>query len=662
MGKTQVWFAWQKKRKENIVSLYHAAFAHNILPYVYYRLRYFGFNSIILSFCYAIECYFLYFYIGFTNAISIVGLRFLVVAINNSWWCVSEILRTRVRYYYQKRMRQAVNDEISMWITGSLCIAVIVAIILGSVFIHVSYYLVSSRKLIFEIYAAILLFHVGSAILVSTIHSSLYALRRISRPFLSVSIAQLLGLFSMVITYHWLRLYTLAGAYFLETILNIGISLYYIQRMNRLMNILPKKLIVFSKIGKFFIGFLNKEALILILTGVALSSQLLLLYFILYYSNMMYRFHLIIVMFLISPQFHQLYNWAVLFYFDFKRLSKIEMQNVYQQLDRALKYPAFFVALAMWLLSVCFIKLFFEEGWRAMSLALLPIYLARSFYGYKCIEYFCTFRYWDIITSAVVSCLIISIILAISAKHFVSYLVCIFAAFLLALVVMLISHFPRVKPQEAKHVGVMPFLRLLTMTVSVEQEVELKLLQLINRINSSQRNALIEELCKFGKVALLNEQLLLFISNNVTDLRYFDKTAGLLHCNFTTGKQASGKLAVQKFYDYLNNSLLQDNDEDLKIIKQNCISIDLKESVTSGEISLSADEYAKINGGVMRFIYSPWVKISRSENYVIATETEQVIDKIQVIKFDKISYSQYIKWRNATLKSEFNKLLGINYG
>lgn len=659
MKNTQRWLLQQQRRKTKLVSLYQAALTHNIYPYIFYRLRFFSFNTLLLSLCWVIEYYFLFFYMGLNNAIHIAGLRFITITIYSAWWSVTEILRTRIRHYHQQKNKVLIGKEITNWLTLGYCFASIVLLGLG---FFIAY--TTNQTTVLKVYTILILFHISTSLITNVIRSGLYALKRINRPFLSLSTARLLGLGSILITYHWLNHYALACAYFIETLLGVGLSLYYMLRMNRIMNILPSKFITLTQFHHFLTSLYHRQTLIIFIVGLGLSSQILLFYYVFWHLHLLYSYSLLTITFIISLQFNQLFNWPNLFYFDFKRLENLKLAKVKKLLTDGLYRSSLVIASGLWLLSTLLVELFFAK-WMGIVLFLFPIYLMQSYYGLKCMELFCTFRYWDIIVSAIVTTASTLLLLQYPVASYGFYFCCILIVIFCSRLIIFFTKLPQVLPQEAQIPKISSCFGLVKTVAKNNTATKILVLRLAKRTGNRQKHRVNFRLLTLGKAAYITDDLLLFVPyvSKTNNQLLANKTAGLIAKTFDTGVQPNGITAISKLIDYLLSSVLANittlTDETIQEIQTICKTkiIDLVHQKTYGDKQTIIDDYSSIISLATRFVDIPLAKQPHPIYQVAATCDGEAIDKIYVSIINKDNFADYIKWRNYLIYTELGHVI-----
>jgi hypothetical protein len=613
LNNIQRWFLRQQKRQTSAASLYEVGHTLSIYPYILYRLRLFSLNILLLSICWAAEYYFLFFCMNPQDAAPIVGLRFVTITVYIVWWSFMEVLRIRIRHYYKEKKQKLIAQEIAHWMILG-CLSCFAAIVL--LFIVLYIYIASGNTIaiqprLFSVYAMLIFLHTTSFILINIIRSSIYAVKRVSRPLISLVIAHIVGFILLLLTYRWLRSYALGCVYLTVTVINIVLSLYYMGRMDRIMHFLPSVFFAQESLASFphfLSSLLQRHAVLLFVVGVALSSQMLLFYYLFYILHFLNDYNLLAIVFLTSLQFFQVFSWPTLFYLDFKRLddssnngalsnrlgagrfsglssincaAKIAASGA-QQGDEKLKSvteikkllmqglyrSALVVAVALWLISVWLVRIFYAE-WLEISLFLLPIYIMQSYYGLRCMELFCRFRYWDIIVSSLVTVGAVLITLRhppllFGIGHVVPFHYYLVAIILLSRLPAFFSRFPAVFPPEKKVTSVIPFPHLMDNLVQHHCPAQALVLRFAKVIKGAQRRYINKQLLSWGMVAFITNEFLLFVPDFVNlnraklsvDGLLVSTTSGLVRKSFDCGICEDGAIAAAKLLEYLRGESL----------------------------------------------------------------------------------------------------------
>lgn len=280
MKYTSKWLQERLKHKESITSLNNAIITNNFDPYFSYRLRYISGLIGVFSLSTLLEFYFLFYFMGHSDAIHIILYRLMALASVSVWWGITEILRTRIRQLRLLKDFDAIKSEIRHWMTLTFLISAAFLLLCIYHILHLLSPTLTDADRLRDVYIAAVAFQISALILMSTLHSSLYALRRIVRPFISIPIGNIIGLLTLFVTYPFIQDYALAASYVIAALITVFLTTYYILRMNRVLLLLPQRWFSWKNFHGFLKDIPLKELCLAGLSAGLIAFQLVLVYFI----------------------------------------------------------------------------------------------------------------------------------------------------------------------------------------------------------------------------------------------------------------------------------------------------------------------------------------------------------------------------------------------
>lgn len=650
------WFQQQKLRQDRIVSIFAAAMTNKMSQYLFYRLRYFSFNALILSACYLIEFYFIYYYMARGNAQIILAFRFLTIGIPPIWWSMTERLRTQIRNYRDQNYYDGMSAKIKLWLGYSLLIVFFLFVAIIIAIVYWSHHPVAHAQLLNRVYIITILLQVAVSLPIRVLHSAIYALRRISRPFLSLSIAHLLTLLLIIFTYPVLKDYCLAFSYLIGAIITTIISLYYTLRMNRIINILPRPLVKLPIYGKrinfkkaYAVRF-EPDMLILMLVGISLAVPFFLTFYVFHYHANIIN---LAAIFLISQQFYQVGSWPQLFYFDFKKLASPFDKLVKKKLDDSLYPVAIIIAGIMWLLSAYLLYLFF--GWSWLIVILLPIYILRSLYGLKVMQKFCSEDYLSIVISALIAILVIY-----AAKFFHSshhfFIILVFLALATFYIYFLARSNDRVTI-ESSNDGLVPYFFVWCNQVAVRsQPTRILGLEFFMNFSKNQRNMINVELSKIGSVTYLDAKHALFmlkdpLQQDKAHIIIANIIKGLTSITLDTGSLNDGKEALQILQMQLRKKFFLAHEPKTTLPQlplKNPIIFDLEQPLNNNRIE-EVKDYGQFMLGALHFLKQPRQIKSILGYYVVAELKQDCLIKIILLAKNQVKLAELLRWSDQLI-------------
>ncbi|MCD6047766.1 MAG: hypothetical protein K0S08_1413 [Gammaproteobacteria bacterium] len=395
MALLQTWLFKQKQRQEKVKTLSQALLLNFPIAYAWYRLRYLLLNNGFRTILHLFEFYFLGLFFSTSQFVFLVLLRAATLFINNGWWGVLEVLRSSIRESYKARKIFDLQHTITCW--SWLALLLLLVVLSGvSLLGFLTAYSVRGSTLMYW-YMAAICFQLTSDTVIKTLHSGVYALQRIYRPFWAMVAAELLGFFVIMLLWHWQKPLCLPISYFFSSVLSLGLTWYFVHRAYKVLNF---KLVSIS-LSDWWFFLKNQHYTLMILAGS--STALMGLEGILLWLLKPHAGHhesLFKVFYLIMPQVLAGFSWAKVNYFDFKKLSLRASFSIFR---KSYFHKFFFISLLLgiwfWLTSSLLI-LFFMPNYISWTLFLLPMFLLRSILAYLQIKCFAIEKYWAIILSS----------------------------------------------------------------------------------------------------------------------------------------------------------------------------------------------------------------------------------------------------------------------
>ena len=393
------WFSKEKKKSSRFKTLSDFIFGHEIIKYAFFRLRFFllqfGFSYLI----HLVTFYLIYRYFSL-KAFSFIAIIWIAtMALSSFWWGALEVLRTKIRYAYQANKGSEIEALIGTWLVRSMYIAVVLVLIASGLLFKAYLHYTNNLSIFIYVYSAMLLYMSAIRIVVLTYHSGIYAITRILRPAISLILGNAVACILLMLLWNSLSFYAIVLALVVSQIINSTISFIYVTRMYRFFSIRPKisKKILFGSKVKIMAGWDGVVAGIAALF-IHLDSLLVILSFFLLYRDT-FSINYFAAIILISPIFRAVYKWAYLFYFDSKRMHRINYKSFQLSFEKQLVIIAPVIGLVFWLLGSVVMMSFISFSLWKLCLLILPLFIFRSVISYRQIKAFSNFYYGDVIVS-----------------------------------------------------------------------------------------------------------------------------------------------------------------------------------------------------------------------------------------------------------------------
>jgi hypothetical protein len=666
------WFAKKADRAKEIISIYEGILSKDFYIYIFFRLQYFLYSTLIKTGIRAVEFYFLFYFVTSAASLNIVLFRMLGLILSGLWWGILESLRTQLRLDRKTGEREKLPVTVQYWLTLSFCVAA--AILFLGILVFIDAWTLQKFQLsrLEYFYAGAILIQLAVSIVVSTVHSSIFALTRINRPLLSVSMAQIIGLIALIALYPITKEYTLAIAYVIEGVATITIMLYYTLRMDRVLMLLPKAAIRWEGFLNFLKSIATPELFLAGLASLLFALQPLFIYLIIEEGPEKLTYSMAMLIFLIAPQINETFNWTHLFYFDMKKLAQPGMRHFEQYMHDKLKVVAFLVGLGAWVISAVVITLFYPHQFFISTLLLLPIFLVRSWNAHREMQFFCDFHYLNAIISGLVFAVCALTWEAIPhSMGIVENLIFVLCLFLLCSVFLYVIK-PITTIKQEKIVSALDFHQWLSLVKSTPSPVCLFYLQLNDRSKGKLEHILIRRLSEYGLVCSPGRMRLLVAWNTASSdsidslyVKIISLAAGhivrLQHCDICSNGSDAIQQGINNGFLPAPHPLLLSDAEIISNFKKQFpdgqfVAIDSTDTESQIHL-LTANEFGGFSLALRQHFRSPYELGYFPGNYVLASTQQGQISHAFIIPENKVERSDVVNWKNYLLSNNVTAVL-----
>ncbi|WP_234880156.1 hypothetical protein [Mycolicibacterium litorale] len=384
------WFARTSRREHRTVSLYGCLLTGRMFEYFRYRLRYALLVDGATFVVHVAEFLIILTSLGGLAAFTVMILRVGSLIVSGAWWGLLEVMRERVRGLSLTRDRDAVEREISSWLVLSLIVATAVAVAGAAVALSL---LPSTDDPLGLLYALLVVLELAVRMPVRVLHSGMYATRRIYRPLWTLfapTAVQIVVIGAGALFYPTAAVVV---AIIASNALSIWITVHFALRLYRLNGVSPRPRTASlrDRLPRFPVrqGFdatvaglgLRLDAIAVLaiagIYGTSTRSFDLTAGFEAWRDIDAFQFF-----YLVLPLLRGAYESTAVFYFDFVRLRRVPALREYRvRFFHRLLIVTPVVTLHFWGLAVV-LGLFVLPGIPfTFLLALLPLFIVRSFIG-----------------------------------------------------------------------------------------------------------------------------------------------------------------------------------------------------------------------------------------------------------------------------------------
>ena len=430
------WFQNSKKKLSGSVFLEEAILDNNIVSYGYYRLRYFIGRLLVLGLIHIVEFLFLINIFEFTVFIYLLALKFIALAIGSFIWGALETLRSEVRDLNNQKKNFLVPQRLSIWfLFGSIWF--FFTLFAGITYLFIDLLILEKNFSLIHLYLISIIINLSLDFPISIFHSGVYAVRRIFRPFWSLVVGQTITFLGTIILWPHIQQWSFPLMSIVGVLIGRSITVFFVNRLYVYFRFYPTSFPSKEDIKRFF-RFLNKREFF----SAGFASMLMGFEFLIPMTIFVAKFknvgfeELFVSFFLLKPFFEASSDWCRLFYFDFKKLDLDLFIGIKKRLFMMTVRFSVVITLALWALSVLVLYLFSTNTFISLVLAILPIFIVRSFIGIYQIEAFTSRNYKVVIYSSLLI-IVASYIMSLLIKSIDIFLVNLLFILLLSLLFLI---------------------------------------------------------------------------------------------------------------------------------------------------------------------------------------------------------------------------------
>lgn len=404
MNDVERWFDRAAARTSQPVSLYPSLITGRFAAYLRYRLRYPLLISTVRFAVHVAEFFILLSSLGGVAAFTVMVLRAGSLVVAGGWWGLLEVMRERVRTFADSGNRDASGREIGRWLVLAGILAVLVTAAGAAVLLVWS---PAGAGPVARLYAFLVVLEFAIDLPVRVLHSGVYATRRVYKPAWSMLLPTVIQLAILGFGFYLYPAAAIVVAIVVSNALNIWITVHYTAELYRLMGLRP----LFGGRRRWhdLPSIPPRMGLETTLSGLSLRlDAILVLALVGFYGTNTRTFDLTAGMtswqqidafqffYLILPLFRGTYESAGIFYFDLVRLRRAPaVRRLALRFFRALLWTAPVVALFYWVQAAALGMLVMRDVPVSFLLALIPMFVLRSFIGVYQIRLFAEGRFGE---------------------------------------------------------------------------------------------------------------------------------------------------------------------------------------------------------------------------------------------------------------------------
>lgn len=367
--------------------------------YAWFRLRFFVGSSLLRVCLHLIEFTILALIFSQDSLLSVLLIRTLGRLLAAWWWGALEHMRSQLRDLYRQSKSYLIPNQLPPWLSIATACAILVMILtVGWILLDINRPIREFE--VFHLFVFATGLRLSLALITQTYHATVYAIRRVYRPFIALVGIPLLGFLGTLIAWPVLGHWAFPIIVIPTMILSSFVTFLYVYRMYRFLGLRP---IRFRDPHALVNGFRHLMRRDIQTAGFAYAAtrldELLTLSLVyLAYQNPA-SYDLVIALYLISPLSRAAYEWARLWYFDFKKLELGLFLSLRNKFDRFSRRVAWVIGFGFWGLACLVATLVTQQHLGALYVLLLGLFLARAHLALYQIRAFSDGRYGLLIVS-----------------------------------------------------------------------------------------------------------------------------------------------------------------------------------------------------------------------------------------------------------------------
>lgn len=394
------WLEQERAAQEALVRLIPSLLRNQLLPYSWYRLRYFALRTIVLLSIHVIEFFFFQFMFSGASLAAIATIQAFVSLLTVVSWSALEVMRTEVREKRRATGLYAVPKVLSPWLSFGVLLSVIGVFLCGVVLV-LGLALSSAEHHLLVVTASVVLLRAALQFFPMVYHSGAYAVRRVYKPVIAIVGVDLARFGGILLCWPLLGVWALPAVYLLTLALQLYLMIRYVTDTYRMLGWLPLDFSFSPRSLKRLLQVPKRALASAAAAGLFLGIDGLLV-LALFLENPSGNNELFFLFYLIGPLIRAAHDWSNLFYFDFKNLELHLFNHMRERFEAFLFQLAFLLGVICWLASLAVSLSFLPPADFAIYVLLLPFFISRSLLAFFQTRAFAETRFIDLVITGVI--------------------------------------------------------------------------------------------------------------------------------------------------------------------------------------------------------------------------------------------------------------------
>ena len=393
------WFHRQARKEERAVFLEDALLSGRFPAYAFYRMRFFIGRSLLAAGLHVIEILLL------TAAFPpLLVTAALVVRTSTSlaiagWWGALETMREQIRDLRRGKKSPALSRVVAQWLGGALLAAVLV-LLLAAAWVVVEVGIGGHAFGLFHFYVVANSVRLALSLFIRTLHSGVYALRRVYRPLWSLAVIDVIGFSGTFLLWPLLGAWGIPLLLLISTLLGSVLTWFFVRPFyvglglfaDRVRPRWPRRRFLKTVATPRFVlagaAYALTKVDSILLFGLSFGAPR---------SEPVYE--LFLTFYVLGPFVRAASEWAQLYYFDLKRYELDLFGNFRRLFEGHVNSLAVLVGGVCWLLACLAVPLLPQQQPRTLYLLLAALLTVRSRLAFSQIRTFTEGRYARLLAS-----------------------------------------------------------------------------------------------------------------------------------------------------------------------------------------------------------------------------------------------------------------------
>ncbi len=369
------WLGRQARRERRLVTLEEVVLGGNPARYARYRLRFFGVRALTSAVLHVLRLTLLRFVFAHQTFFTVLLLNAVAGLASSFWWGGLEVMRERVRRLARDGDRRHIPGEIRHWLAIA---AVLAAVPLAASLGWVGWQLTARHRHfnVLQLYVFSVAFRLAVQLVVETLHSGVYALRRVYRPLVSIVAVELASFVGVLGLWPWLGRWAFPIATLASAVASGAVVVRYTLRAYHLLGWLPlralpdgaparpRRLAQLLAAGASY-ALMKMDAVLMVALfhlrpGESAQTKLFLFFV------------------AVGPAVQAGFDWAQLLYFDLKRLGPAVLCGFRRRYEELAARLGWLVGALLWAAACLLATAILRRNLGLLYLLVAPFFLSRS--------------------------------------------------------------------------------------------------------------------------------------------------------------------------------------------------------------------------------------------------------------------------------------------